>query len=270
MTNIDVAAMPNSRTPWKRGDFTATLYREWLLLTHNRTNLLLAVTPTVVYIVLFATSLNRLVPYVRYHDMTIPYPDFAIPGLMFSSLLAASASSATALFQERMGNMTVELWSTPLRRPRYVAAKLLAGAGLVIVQTLGALTASALLFRTTWPVDRWAALLTGALLASFAFNGLYLLLAVYVREFQRFMVLVNVITPVLLFASPSFYPAGHMAPPLRFLSNFNPVTYGVSGLREGLVFGFGAALPSLALMTGVAVITGLIVGHALRSGTQDL
>ncbi|GAA0924105.1 ABC transporter permease [Virgisporangium aurantiacum] len=270
MTTIDVASMPNSGTPWKRGDFAATLYRETLLLTNNRTNLLLAVTPTIIYIVLFSTSLNRLVPNVRYHDLTIPYHDFAIPGLMFSSLLAASSNAATALFQERMGNMTVELWTTPLRRGRYIAAKLLAGAVLVIVQALGALAVSALLFRTTWPVDRWAALLTGALVASFAFNGIYLLLALYVHDFQRFIVLVNVVTPILLFASPSFYPAAQMAPPLRFLSNFNPVTYGVSGLRDGLVLGFGSALPAMLLMACVAVITGLIVGRALRRRAQDV
>jgi len=270
MTTTPVAAMPTSRSPWQRGDLAATLYREWLLLTHNRTNLLLAVTPTVIYIVLFATSLNRLVPQVQYRDAIISYPDFAIPGLMFSSLLAASASAATALFQERLGNMTVELWTTPLRRPRYIAAKLLAGAGLVTVQALGALGAAALLFRTSWPADRWVALLVGAIVASLAFNGLYLLLAVHVHEFQRFIVLVNVVTPVLLFASPSFYPAAQMAPPLRWMSQFNPVTYGVSALRDGLVLGFGAALPSLLLMAGVAIITGLIVGRALRRGTHDL
>jgi ABC-2 type transport system permease protein len=269
VTTIDTASMPNSRTPWRRGDFAASLYREFLLLTHNRTNLLLAVMPTVIYIVLFATSLNRLVPQVRYHDLTISYPDFAIPGLMFSSLLAGSASAATALFQERMGNMTVELWTTPLRRPRYIAAKLLAGALLVIVQALGALIVSALLFRTGWPADRWVALLVGAVVASFAFNGLYLLVAVHVREFQRFVVLVNVVTPVLLFASPSFYPAAQMAPALRFVSNFNPVTYGVTALRDGLLFGFGRALPPLALMAAIALVTGLIVARALKRGTAD-
>ncbi|WP_432841214.1 ABC transporter permease [Dactylosporangium sp. CA-092794] len=264
------AAMPTTESPWERGDLSATLYREMILLTHNRTNLLLAVTPTIIYIVLFATSLARLVPHVRYHDATIAYPDFAVPGLMFSSLLAASASAATALFQERMGNMTVELWSTPLSRPRYVAAKLLAGAGLVTVQAVGALAAAALVFQTSWAVDRWLTLLAGAVAASFAFNGLYLLLAIYIREFQRFMVLVNIVTPVLLFGSPAFYPAAQMAPPLRFLAHFNPVTYGVASLRDGLVFGFGTALPSILLMAGVAVVTGLIVGRALRRGAQDV
>lgn len=271
MTTRQIAmGAPDVSVPWRIGGMRATLHRELLLLTRNRTNLLLAVVPTAVYILLFATSLTNLVPSVVYKGVRVSYPDFAIPALMFSSLLAAATTSGTALFQERMGGMSLELWSYPLRQRVYVGAKLLAGTGLVIIQTLAALVVMLLLFDGHWPVRNWLALLGGAFLAAFAFNGLYLVLAVLVRDFQRFTVLINVIAPVLFFASPSFYPLEQMSEPLRWLAWINPVTYGITALRDGLLFGFAASWPLLLLLAGVALAAASFVSRALQRRARDL
>jgi ABC-type polysaccharide/polyol phosphate export permease len=76
------------------------------------------------------------------------------------------------------------------------------------------------------------------------------------------------VRPVL--ASSAAYPIERMAPPLRWFAMFNPVTYGVAGLRDGLVFGFAASLPSLLLMGVVAIVTASVVGRALRQATRDV
>lgn len=255
---------------WRGTGFTATLRRELLLLTRNRTNLLLAVVPTAVYIALFATSLTGLIAEVTYRGETISYPDFAIPALMFSSLLAAATTSGTALFQERMSGMALELWSYPLTRRQYVVGKLLAGSVLVLAQTVAALAVSAALLRGRWPADRWLALLCGALIAALAFNALYLLLATLVRDFQRFTVLVNVLGPVLLFASPSFYPIERMGTWQSWLATVNPVTYGVTALREALLHGFAGCWPYLLAMGVVGGLAAAGVGRALVRQARSL
>jgi ABC-2 type transport system permease protein len=260
----------NPAPTWYGSGLTATLRREWLLLTRNRTNLLLAVVPTAVYIALFATSLTDLIGDVTYRGRLVSYPDFAIPALMFSSLLAAATTSGTALFQERMSGMALELWSYPLTRHQYVAGKLLAGSALVLAQTVAALAVSAALFRGSWPADRWAALLCGALLAALAFNGLYLMLATLVQDFQRFTVLVNVLAPVLLFASPSFYPIENLGTVQQVLAAVNPVTYGVTALREALLSGFAGAWPYFLLLAVAGAAAVLGVGRALVRQSRAL
>jgi ABC-2 type transport system permease protein len=253
---------PLTRSPWYSG-LRAVIYREFLLLTRNRTNLLLALLPTAIYLLLFSTSLTRLVGNVRYQGILVSYPEFTIPAIMLSSMLSASATTGTSLFQEEVGGMAVELWSYPLSRTSYITGKILASTALVLAQSVAALLLGVLLFDLRWPASHWLALALGTVAASLTFNGLFLLLASFVHDFQRFMVVINVVGPLLLFASPSFYPAQQMPPPLRWISMFNPVTYGIRCLRDGAIFGLGAtwpiALGLLASATGLFAVIAIVL-----------
>ncbi|MFD4501482.1 ABC transporter permease [Streptomyces sp. NPDC058457] len=244
-----------------RADAVATAYREYVLLTRNRTNLLLAIAPSAIYLLLFATSLSRLVGSVRYADRSVAYAEFAVPALLLSSTLSAATTAATSLFQERMGRMDIELWSYPLRRSSYVIGKPAVSTLLVLLQSLAALVVALLLFDFHWPPDHRLAALCAVVVASMAFNGLYLSPATLFTDFQRFTVTINVLAPVLLFASPSFHPAERMAQVVRWLSWADPVTYGVRCIRDAALLGFGAAWPWMLVMLGVAAATCLLTGH---------
>jgi ABC-2 type transport system permease protein len=243
----------------------AIIYREFLLLTRNRTNLLLAILPTTIYLLLFSTSLNGLVGQIRYHGSLVGYPEFTIPAIMLSSMLAASTTTGTSLFQEETGGMAVELWSYPLSRTAYISGKIIATTLLVLVQSVAALLLGVLVFHVGWPASHWVALGLGTLIASLTFNAFFLMLASFVHDFQRFMVLINVVGPMLLFSSPSFYPVDRMPSALRLFSIINPVTYGVECLREGAIFGFRAMWPfAVGLAVASVVLAALIVGVLAR------
>jgi ABC-2 type transport system permease protein len=254
--------------PLRRAGFRAIVHREFLLLTRNRTNLLLAVLPTAIYLLLFATSLNGLVGTVTYDGVVVSYPEFAIPAIMLSSMLAASTTTGTSLFQEELGGMAVELWSYPLSRAAYITGKIVATTTLVLVQSTAALLLGVLVFDLGWPAGHWVALALGTVAASLVFNGLFLLMASFVRDFQRFMVLVNAIGPLLLFSSPSFYPVAQMPPVLRWVSTFNPVTYGITCVRDGALFGLGASLPlTLGLLVaavGIFAAVAIVLTRRIR------
>ncbi|AUG81143.1 ABC transporter [Kitasatospora sp. MMS16-BH015] len=264
-----LAAAPAPRGRWRQ-DAIATLYREYFLLTRNRTNLLLAVTPSAVYLLLFATSLSHLIGQVHYRGRNFGYAEFTVPALLLSAMLSAATTAGTSLFQEKLGQMELELWSYPLRRSSYVFAKLAAGTALVLAQTLAALVVALLVFDFRWPAAHWAALLCGTLLASFACNGLYLLLATLFTDFQRFTVTINVLAPVLLFAAPSFYPADRMAPVLRALSWADPVTYLVGCLRDSALLGFGAAWPEMVVLAVLAVASSGLIARSLLAWAARL
>ncbi|MER7164753.1 ABC transporter permease [Micromonospora sp. NPDC000207] len=253
-----------------RSGLPAVAYREFLLLTRNRTNLLLAVLPTAIYLLLFATSLTNLVGSVTYRGTVVGYAEFAIPAIMLSSMLAATTTTGTSLFQEEMGGMSVELWSYPMSRAGYIAGKIVATTGLVIVQSLAALLVGVALFDLGWPIGNWLALGVGTVVVSLTFNGLYLLMAAFVRDFQRFMVLINVLGPFLLFSSPSFYPVEQMPTVLRWLSTVNPVTYGISCLRGGALFGWSAMWPTALAMLVAAFAVFTVIAVVLTRRIREL
>lgn len=247
----DLAGCADPHGGAQRIGLGAICYREFLLLTRNRTNLLLAVLPTAIYLLFFSTSLTHLIGDVSYHGMRVGYAQFTIPAIMLSSMLAATTTTGTSLFQEEMGGMALELWSYPLSRAGYVTGKVISTTVLVLLQSVAALLVGVGLFDLGWPLSHWIALAAGTLVVSLAFNGLYLLIASLLRDFQRFMVLINVLGPFLLFSSPSFYPVGEMPRLLQWVSVINPVTYGITSLRGGALLGWSAMWPStVALLVG--------------------
>lgn len=251
-------------------ELRAICYRELLLLTRNRTNLLLAVLPTAIYLLFFATSLSHLVSTVHYRGMQVDYAEFTIPAIMLSSMLAATTTTGTSLFQEELGGMAVELWSYPLSRSSYVLGKVLCTTALVLAQSVTALLIGVGLFDLRWPISHWIALLVATLIAALAFNGLYLLIAAAVHDFERFTVLINVLGPFLLFSSPSFYPTGQMPILLRLVSRVNPVTYGIECLRAGALQGWSAMWPTaVGLLVGAGVLI-TVVTVVLTRRAADL
>lgn len=259
-----------SRPPpaWRIGA-AGVLYREYQLLTRDRTNLLLAIMPTAIYLFLFATSLNHLVGTVSYAGRRISYAEFTVPALMLSSMLSAATTTGNSLFQERMSKMEIELWSYPLRRSDYVAGKLLASTALVLAQTIAALLVALGLFSFDQPPGHWLMMLAATTLAALALNGMYLLAASAFRDFRRFTVTINVLAPVLLFASPSFYPAATMSAPLRVVSWADPVTYAIRALRDGLLLG-ASAWPWLLVLAGFTAVAIPLISWALLRRTRDL
>src|SRR6185437_3441541 len=99
------------------------------------------------------------------------------PAIMLSSMLAASSTTGTSLFQEEVGGMAVELWSYPLSRTAYIAGKIIATTALVLVQSTAALLLGVLIFHVDWPVDHWLALAVGTVAASLVFNAFFLMVA---------------------------------------------------------------------------------------------
>src|SRR4051812_41506372 len=125
-------------------DLWASLQREYRLLIRNRVNLLLGLVPPAIYMLLFATSISNVIPQIAYQGQMIPYHDFIVPAILLMSMIAGATATAASVFQEELGGMLLELWSYPLRKASYIAAKLLATTGLVFLQGLVMLIIAAL------------------------------------------------------------------------------------------------------------------------------
>lgn len=256
--------------PARAADLSAVFYREYALLARNRVNLIFGLAPTLVYLLLVNTALGNVVGDIAYRGTTMPFEVFLLPMVLAMSVVSASGTTGMALFQEEMSGVSTQLWSWPLRRSRFLLGKIGAGVALVMAQAMLALTVAAVLFRYPFPVSHWIALLTALILASVAFNGLFLAAAILIRDYRTFSVLTTVSVLVLVFTAPALSPVEHLPTVLRWISVINPVTYAINGMRDAVVAGFGAAWPSLLVLIVIGAGTNVVAGRALLRRTRNL
>lgn len=254
----------------RTADLAAVFYREYALLARNRVNLILGLTPMLVYLLLVNTSLGNVVGEITYRGERLPFSIFLLPMVLAMSVVSASSTTGMAMFQEEMSGVSTQLWSWPLRRSRFLAGKLLAGVSLVLAQSLLALIVAALVFDYPFQAAHWIWLLISLVLASVAFNGLYLAAAILISDYRTFMVLTNVSIPVLVFAAPSLSTSQQLPVVLRWISKVNPVTYAVDAMRDAAVFGISTAWPALLVLAVVALVANSVAGRALLRRTRNL
>lgn len=251
-------------------DLWGCVYREFKLLTGDRTNLLLSGSSILVYVLLFGTSMTRFISTVEYSGRTIRYSDFALPALLVFAMVASATTVATSLFQEKLARMDIELWSYPLRKPMYVGGKIAVSVAMVLLQTGLALALALGVFRLSWPVANVPFILLGVVVAAGSLIGLFMLLATVISEFQRFIVLVNVLGPVMLFSSASFYPLESMPTPIRWASLINPMTYAIRAVRDSAIFGSSRVLVLDIVLALVAMSSWILVGRGLVRRARTL
>ena len=153
LTFTNVPPVPSRRA----ADLSAMFYREYALLARNRVNLILGLTPMLVYLLLVNTSLSNVVGDITYRGTRLPYSVFLLPMVLAMSVISASGTTGMALFQEEMSGVSTQLWSWPLRRSRFLLGKVLAGVALVLAQSILALIVAAFIFNYPFSASRWPA-----------------------------------------------------------------------------------------------------------------
>ena len=251
-------------------DVWASMHRECRLLIKNRVNLLLGLIPPAIYMLFFATSIRNVIPSITYHGTQVSYQDFIIPTILMMSMIAGATTTATSVFQEKISGMLLELWSYPLRKTSYIIGKLVTTTALVCLQGCVMLMVALALFGSNWSFNHILALLIGIVWTSLSLNGLYLFIATQFRQQQHFMIAINVLAPILIFASPSFYQQAQMPLVVRTISYINPVTYGITTLRDGLLYGITATWSTLLVLVVLTVVSTVGTSYMLLARFHDL
>lgn len=104
--------------------------------------------------------------------------------------------------------------------------------------------------NTPWTVVFLPLVLIPFILVTLGFSWFFAATGVYVRDIGQVS---GLITSVLLFVSPVFYPLSFLPPPMRSLVMLNPLTFIIEESRKVLLFGEAPNLLGLAIYTLVAV-----------------
>jgi ABC-2 type transport system permease protein len=123
----------------------------------------------------------------------------------------------------------------PVSRVSIVLGRIAGGMTTALVQGLLVMAVSLLVgFRIKGVPELLIALLF-MILISTSFIGLGLVFASKIKDMQGYSVIMNFVVFPLFFLSGALYPLDNLPAWLRALSYFDPLTYGVDGLRGALI-----------------------------------
>lgn len=165
----------------------------------------------------------------------IDYLQFLVPGIVGMTMLFAAAFGGISVIFDRQFGFLKEILVTPVDRISIALGRVVGSTTTAVIQGVLILAISVGIgFR---PVS-WLGLapaLGFMILIGATFNGLGLLFASRIDDFQAFNLIVNFVLFPLLFLSGAIYPVSNFPTAVTYVAYANPLTYGVDGLRGVLI-----------------------------------
>ena len=168
------------------------------------------------------------------------YLQYFFPGTILMILLFTAIFSTISIIEDRREGFLQSVLVAPVSSLSIVLGKVLGGTVLAFGQ--------AVLFLLLGPLVGVRPGLGGIILAlglmallAFALTALGFCIAWRMSSTQGFHAVMNLFLMPMWFLSGALFPAHNASPPLRAVMLINPLTYGLSGLREALYLGQSAA-----------------------------
>lgn len=183
------------------------------------------------------------------------YIQFLAPGVVGMTVLFSGAFSGIGLLWDRQFGFLKETLVAPVPRIQVMIGRTLGGATVAMFQGALVLIACAVVgFRPTSITTIPLMLLTMALIA-IVFCAFGTAIGSRLENMQAFPLVMNFLMMPLFFLSGALYPLDGLPAALRAITNVNPLSYGVDGLRGTLIGMTHFGLPlDLAVLAGVALL----------------
>jgi ABC-2 type transport system permease protein len=203
--------------------------------------------------------------------------EFFFPGTIAMILLFTAIFATISIIEDRREGFMQSVLVSPAPRWAMVVGKIVGGATIALLQAILFLALGCLTVGVPGTVSGILLAIVLMTVIAVALTGLGFFLAWRMESSQGFHAIMSVFLFPMWLLSGSLFP-NDPASWITFLSRFNPLTYGVAGLRHYLHFGdlsMVKALPSLPICWAVslafaAAMVGLSWGIAGTRTTGDL
>ena len=187
------------------------------------------------------------------------YLEYFYAGTMVMILLFTAIFSTISVIEDRREGFLQAVLVAPVGRFAIVAGKLLGGTTLALVQGLIFL-AFAPVVGVTLSVASVLWLVGVMTLVSFALTGLGFVIAWQLNSTQGFHAIMNLFLIPLWLLSGAVFPASGAPAWLGWVIKLNPLTYGVTALRDGLYWNLPhpGEVTNL-IVTGVFAVAMLVI-----------
>jgi len=178
--------------------------------------------------------------------LDIDYLSFLTPGMMSMTLLSASNSTSFLMLWDREKGFLKEIMVTPISRMSIILGRTAVGITNGFIQSMIILFAGlAMGMKLSGAAGFLLSFIFIILIAS-TFIGLGLTVASFLKDTYSFGLILNFILYPFLFLSGALYPVDRFPTFIAPLAYANPLTYGIDGLRYGLL-GTSSFNPALDL-----------------------
>ncbi|MSS73027.1 MAG: multidrug ABC transporter permease [Candidatus Latescibacteria bacterium] len=187
------------------------------------------------------------------------YLEYLYPGTLMLVLLFTAIFSTISIVEDRREGFLQSVLVSPIPRSGLVLGKVLGGTTMALLQGVIFLILAAVLGVSLRPAGAVCAL-GPIFLVAFGMTGLGFCIAWRMTSTAGFHAIMNVFLMPLWLLSGAFFPRSGAPAWLGFAMAVNPLTYGMSALRQTLYPGLQAeGLPSLSLSLAVtAAFAGLM------------
>ena len=188
------------------------------------------------------------------------YIQFLAPGIIMMSVLFTAVFSGIDLIWDRQFGFLKETMVAPVSRLEIMIGKTLGGATVAAFQ--GLLVFVLTLFVGFRPYNLLM-LPVAALfifLVAILFTSLGIAVASKLEDMQGFQLIMNFLVMPIFFLSGAIFPLEGLPKAMEIITNLDPLTYGIDGLRHSLIntgkFGLATDLVVIGSITAVLLVIG--------------
>ena len=185
------------------------------------------------------------------------YIQFLAPGIIGMTILFSSVFTGMEIIWDKQFGFLKETLVAPVSRFNIMLGRTLGGATVAFLQGVLVFLITLLVgFRPNWGLGTVAALVFMFLVA-LLFSAFGTTVASKLEDMQSFPLIINFVVMPIYFLSGAIFPVAGLNPILNWIIRFNPLAYGVDGIRGALIsahsFSYTADFTVLALVSLVIV-----------------
>lgn len=162
------------------------------------------------------------------------YVEFIGPGIVAMGIVFTAIFSGIEIIWDRQFGFLKETLVAPVSRVNIMFGRTLGGATVAALQGLIVLTIATLAGFHIVSIAMLPLALIFMILIALIFTALGTTIATRLQDMQAFPIIMNFLVMPIFFLSGAIFPLGGFPAGVVFATRFNPLVYGVDGLRATL------------------------------------
>ncbi|MFH1582762.1 MAG: ABC transporter permease [Candidatus Falkowbacteria bacterium] len=212
--------------------------REGIRYIRDKARIFSTLLQPLMFLVIFGAGLSGT---LNQGNFGIDFMKFMYPGIIAMSVMGVAFFSTVSTVWDREFGFLKEILVAPVSRTSIVVGKILGAVTVASTQAL-LLLILAPFMGIELHVFIVAKLFLFMILLAFAISGMGLLIASLMKTTESFGIIMQVLIFPMFFLSGAFFPLTNVPLWMTVLSRFNPLTYGVDGMRQIILNGIPSEL----------------------------
>jgi len=191
------------------------------------------------------------------------YVQFIVPGIIAMTIMFTAIFSGIQLIFDKQFGFLKETLVAPVSRNSIMLGQTLGGATTALLQGIIVLVLSLLIGGVAFHLSGFLIALAFMVLIGMAFTALGIAIASRMDDMQGFQLIMNFVIFPIFFLSGALFPLTSAPAILKGIAHFNPLSYGIEGIRYGLLGVSQINIGLCLLVLGVFTVAIILLGGAL-------